>query len=215
MKTIYRTFELKIIRPPVYIFLVWLTASSALFAQHQHHATIVPVDKNIYIAMMDTMMADMDKAPVGNTPDTAFLQQMLPHHKGALAMAEYEITHGKNTQMIQLAKSIFVEQKSEIEQMQLWLKQAHPLSAKLPEFFMAAMGATMKTMMSAMPKETELSDTDRAFAAVMKPHHQAAIDMARVLLQYSNTTAISAYARQIIANQQTEIIQMSNFLNSK
>ena len=39
--------------------------------------------------------------------------------------------------------------------------------------------------MKAMPKETGLNVTDRAFAAVMKPHHQAAIDMAKVVLRYS------------------------------
>lgn len=41
------------------------------------------------------------------------------------------------------------------------------------------MGATMYTM----PKDSELNDPTGLFAAVMKFHHRAAIDMARVLLQ--------------------------------
>ncbi len=130
-------------------------------------------------------------------------------------MAEYEIAYGKNAEMIQLAKSILVEQKSEIIQMQLWLKQAKPMSGKLPESFTGAMSETMDTMMRNMPDENDLNDTDRAFAAVMKPHHQAAIDMARVLLKYSKNSAISNYAKKLIVNQQAEVNQLSKFLSAK
>ena len=69
--------------------------------------------------MMDAMMADMQNIPLCNRPDTAFLQQMIAHHHGALVMAEYEIAHGKNAEMIKFAKSILAEQQSEIKKMQL------------------------------------------------------------------------------------------------
>lgn len=213
MKTFKTTTRFTFIKLPVYVIVLLLMISNQLQAQHKHHSNNEQVTKNVYLSMMNAMMADMHNIPVGNTLQIVFLQQMIPHHEGALVMAKYEIAHGKNKKMIQLAKDIVAEQKSEIKQMQLWLKQAIPESAKLPQSFMDAMSGTMTTMMNSMPKEHELTDTDRAFAAVMKPHHQAAIDMAKVLLHYSTNDKINAYARLLIANQQAEVNQMSNFLN--
>lgn len=189
-----------------------LVYAQGLQAQHQHHVIPEQTTKQIYLAMMDTMMVRMDEAPAGNSPTTSFLHQMIAHHQGAIAMANYEIIHGKNREMIQLAKSIRVEQKSEIEQMQLWLKQASTDSTTIPPMFQPAMDQTMAVMMKTMPPTHALTDTDKAFAAVMKPHHQAAVDMAKVLLRFSNNGPVSAYAKQLMANQQIEIDQMSDFL---
>lgn len=197
-----------------YGFLItFLVCAHSLLAQH-HHQTVTPdqATKQVYLAMMDTMMIHMEEAPVGNSPATSFLHQMIAHHQGAIAMANYEIVHGKNGEMIQLAKSIQVEQKSEIEQMQLWLKQASADSTTIPPMFQPAMGQTMAVMMKMMPPTNALTDTDKAFAAVMKPHHQAAIDMAKVLLRFSANGPVTAYAKQLIANQKIEIDQMSDFL---
>jgi len=215
MKTKINIANLRLISLTAYIILGSQITNSQLYAQHQHHPNKITAEKNIYIAIMDTMMADMHNIILGNTPDIAFLQQMIPHHEGAIAMAKYEIAHGKSIEMIHLAKSIVAKQKKEITQMQLWLKQVKPARAKLPESFRIAIVSTMDTMMGSMPKETELNTTDRAFAAVMKPHHQAAIDMAKVLLKYSSDPIINTYANQLTAKQQAEVSKMSQFLSSK
>ena len=216
MRTTNNILDLSFIKLTAYIILLLILSGSQLYAQHRHHTDKVESEKrNIYGAMMDAMMADMHNISLGNTPDTAFLQQMIAHHQGALVMAEYEIAHGGNAEMIELAKSILAGQQSEIKKMKLWIKHAKRVSGKLPDTFASAMDATMDTMMKAMPEETGFDDTDRAFAAVMKPHHQAAVDMARIVLRYSKDSAISNYAEQLIATQQTEVNQMSNFLSAK
>ena len=192
--------------------IVFLVYAQGLQAQHYHHLTPDQVPKQIYLTMMDTMMVRMEEAPAGNSPTTSFLHQMIVHHQGAIDMANYEISHGKHREMIQLAKSIRVEQKSEIEQMQLWLKQVSTDGTTTPSLFQQEMGQTMAVMMKTMPPTDALTDTDKAFAAVMKPHHQAAIDMAKVLLRYSEKGPVTAYAKQLMANQQIDIDQMSDFL---
>jgi uncharacterized protein (DUF305 family) len=51
---------------------------------------------------------------------------MLPHHHAAIDMAKTELLYGKNPQVRRLAQEIITDQQSEIELMQLWLKQHQP-----------------------------------------------------------------------------------------
>ncbi|MDU1535376.1 MAG: DUF305 domain-containing protein, partial [Neisseria sp.] len=55
-------------------------------------------------------------------PDVAFAAGMLPHHIGAVKMAEVELKYGKDPEMRKLAEDIINTQQAEIEQMQKWLK---------------------------------------------------------------------------------------------
>lgn len=53
----------------------------------------------------------------GVDADRMFLQMMIEHHEGAIAMAETEQQQGRNTRALGLADSIVVSQNAEIEQM--------------------------------------------------------------------------------------------------
>ena len=71
---------------------------------------------------MDQMNQDMMAAAQYKDPDVAFAAGMLPHHIGAVKMAEVELKYGKNPEMRKLAEDIINAQQAEIEQMQKWLK---------------------------------------------------------------------------------------------
>jgi uncharacterized protein (DUF305 family) len=51
-------------------------------------------------------------------------------------------------------------------------------------------------------------DVDRDFVAMMVPHHQGAIDMARAELRYGHNEPLRRMAQEIIVTQQQEIAAM-------
>ena len=58
-------------------------------------------------------------------------------------------------------------------------------------------------------------DADVDFARAMIPHHQGAVEMAKVQLQYGKDARIRRLARDIVKAQEKEIASMQAFLKRK
>jgi len=67
---------------------------------------------------------------------------------------------------------------------------------------MAAMDRMNQTMMA---PQAMTGDPDRDFVAMMTPHHQGAIDMARIYLRDGKDPAIRRMAQKVITDQEREI----------
>jgi len=65
-----------------------------------------------------------------------------------------------------------------------------------------------------MMNEKMTGGADRDFMLMMIPHHQSAIDMARVELKYGKDARVRALATSIISAQQKEINEMQSWLGS-
>jgi uncharacterized protein (DUF305 family) len=80
---------------------------------------------------MSEEMARMDKAmataPMTADPDHDFMAMMIPHHQGAVAMAESELQYGHDIRVKRLAQEIIVTQESEIQLMRSYLTSASHL----------------------------------------------------------------------------------------
>ena len=98
-----------------------LTLSCILLAGTAIAAVENSPSTQAYMDAMDKMHQSMMIDYTGD-PDVDFVRGMIPHHQGAIAMAEVELKYGKDPEIRKLAEGIIAAQKGEIEMMQTWLK---------------------------------------------------------------------------------------------
>ncbi len=163
-----------------------------------------------YETAMAAMMKGMMMTMTGK-PDLDFVQGMMPHHQGAIDMAKVVLQFGKDPEIKKLAEGVIKAQEGEIAFMKDWLAKADqtafpvvPDSAKANE---QAMSVMMKNMSA-----TYSGDADVDFVKGMIPHHQGAIDMAKVAQQYVRDASLLKLASDVVNAQEGEITFMNDWL---
>jgi Domain of unknown function (DUF305) len=84
---------------------------------------------------MQKMHAAMASVKPSGKSDVDFVRLMVPHHQAAIDMAKTELLHATDPQIRRLAQEIITDQQSEIELMQLWLKQHESRRMSQPPVF--------------------------------------------------------------------------------
>lgn len=69
------------------------------------------------------MMMNVDLGSADDEFDLRFLNAMIPHHEGALVMAERVLENSDRPELQELAQTILTSQQQEIEQMQQWQQE--------------------------------------------------------------------------------------------
>ena len=72
----------------------------------------------------------------------------------------------------------------------------------------------MSKMQASMPKDHK-GDPDTDFARMMIPHHQGAIDMAKVEIQYGKDPDLRKMAEKMVKDQEKEIADLQKWLKDK
>jgi uncharacterized protein (DUF305 family) len=84
--------------------------------------------------------------------------------------------------------------------------------ASTEKTFNQLMSKAMSVMDRDMHNAEYTGETDHDFVAMMIPHHQGAIDMAKALLLYGKDEQLKRLAQEIITDQQSEIQLMQLWL---
>lgn len=163
-------------------------------------------------------MTSMDLGPADESFDLRFIDGMIPHHEGAVAMAQEALQKSNRPEIKQLAQAIIDAQEKEISELKEWRTSWYPNAGDEPMMYSAQMGHMIpmtEEMRSSMMMSGDLGAADDQFDLrfinAMIPHHEGAIDMAQQASEKSNRSEIKELAQNIIDSQQQEIDQMEQW----
>jgi uncharacterized protein (DUF305 family) len=142
----------------------------------------------------------------GKYSDEAFIDAMVPHHQGAIAMAQVALKNAEHEPIKELSRNIVSTQQAEIEELKAIKKEEFGTSHVPME-----MSSKQMRGMGMMMDPQALADEnpfDQAFIDAMIPHHRSAIEMAKVANQESENPRIKELAGNIVSAQKREIEQM-------
>lgn len=161
-----------------------------------------------------TVQDSTTNAVTANALDKHFIEQMIPHHEGAIAMANLALEKAKRPEIKALAQAIVGAQESENQQMKSWYKNWFGKDVPKGRAMMGGMMSQGGMHMGGSEDLTALrnaQDFDKAFIEQMIPHHQMAIMMANMLESGSNQPEMQQLAKNIISSQAKEIQQMQGW----
>ena len=161
---------------------------------------------------MEIMNSDMSKVVMNGDPEHDFAAIMIPHHQGAIHMAKILLLYGKDSEIRSLGLRIITTQQNEIKIMQSLLEGLKPGKTETSKLFSGFMQSAHAAMYKEMEKAEKIEDPDHDFAAMMIPHHQGAVDMAKALITYGKDPRLRKLAQEIIAEQRFEIQLMQAWL---
>jgi uncharacterized protein (DUF305 family) len=162
-----------------------------------------------------------------NAADVTFAQQMIPHHRQAVAMAELAATRAKSQQVKDLALSIEDAQGPEIRQMTAWLtawgqKVPQPMDSSMPGMSssMPGMDQSMSSPMPGIMSDSDMAKLksvtgaafDKLFLTMMITHHDGALTMAKTEQSMGQYGPAKAMAASITASQSKQIALMKTLL---
>lgn len=154
---------------------------------------------------------------MGASLEAHFIEQMIPHHDDAIAMAKLALERTVRPEIRTLAENIITAQTRENGEMRAWYLEW--FDREVPDTFAAlghGMGSGMMHggMMGDATDVTRLETAnpfDKAFIEEMIPHHQMAVMMAQMLKGGSARPEMRGLADDIITSQTSEIDQMRSW----
>jgi uncharacterized protein (DUF305 family) len=165
--------------------------------------------------MGNRMTGSLDEE--GKPFDLQFIDQMIPHHEGALMSSEHMISDSEHPELRQLYENIQKSQSEQIEQMQEWRKEWYPDAGQASGMMgdgqtgstmtNGMMGGSMRGMMDGLAVDT-------MFLKMMIPHHQMAVDLSDEALSKAEHPELRDLARKIRDEQSSEIELTQGYLDA-
>jgi uncharacterized protein (DUF305 family) len=163
-----------------------------------------------FSASAQTTNPDMDKLkPLSGTDfDIAFMKAMIKHHRAAIDMAKSAATNANHNEIKQAAANVISSQQKEIDDLTSWLKDWYNQQPDPDMSSMADIEAKAKQLTT-----LKGDDYDKQFIMDMIPHHQMAVDMAKLAADRATRSELKTTAQTIISAQSQEIDQLTGWMN--
>lgn len=199
------------------LILVLIVSCEKSDTQKKHHHSEHSNQNNSQImTLMHQPMMEQEFVKTQN-PDYNFLVNMIPHHMGAILSAQEFLKKGENPQIISIASNIIAAQEKEIEEFNsiiATLSTNSPYDPTKISDYIQESEKNMNKMMEAMSSISSSENDAKIFLAGMIPHHEGAVEESKSILKISTNTKIIEIATRIISDQQKEIEEIKNILNS-
>jgi uncharacterized protein (DUF305 family) len=162
--------------------------------------------------------------------DARFIVMMIPHHQGAIAMAELALSRARRPEIKALAQRIIASQSREITQMRQWYRQWY--GTDVPAWGIGSgygmgpgmgmgqsmgmgggmvMGWGMPGMGTSLEALKSAPDFDRAFIEQMIPHHRMGVMMASHAEWNTQHPQLRELEAAMVRVQSQEIEQMAQW----
>lgn len=147
--------------------------------------------------------------------DQHFIEQMIPHHQGAIDMANLVLDKASHAEIKTLAQAILKAQTAENQEMRTWYQnwfgKAVPVGTTPGMGGMMSQGGMHMGSVQDIDALKNAPDFDKEFIEQMIPHHQMAIMMARMLESGTIRPEMLQLAKNIQSSQAAEIQQMQGW----
>lgn len=154
------------------------------------------------------MKAAMDELAqkTGQEFEVAYINSIIPHHQGAIAMAQTVVNEAPHQEVRASAAKIIADQQKEIEELSAYLKDWYGQAVQ-PDARMQ-----MSPQMMDMLKQADSAMREKLFLAMMREHHQSAIDMGPIVLKNARHAELKEQAQRMVTSQQQEQAMFGGWL---
>ncbi|GAA3031653.1 DUF305 domain-containing protein [Streptosporangium longisporum] len=148
--------------------------------------------------------------------DVRFAEDMIPHHRQALEMADLVPSRSSSPVLRGLAERITAAQRPEIAAMTSWLRAAGRSPDGQGDGHAGQGGHDDVVTLEQMNRlrTARGADFDTLFLTLMIAHHEAAVTMAGRQLREGTDRAMLATAKDVVSGQAIEIARMRRLLAS-
>ncbi len=178
-------------------------------------ATFVPMMRYGRMMSWNYNQSPSVRNGITNFIDQHFIEQMIPHHDGAIAMANLALTKAIHPEIKTLAETILKAQTKENQEMRAWYQdwfgRSVPDQGSTVSGGMMSQGGMHMGSTQDIDALKNVADFDKEFIEQMIPHHQMAIMMARMLEAGTNKPEMQQLAKNIIESQSEEIQKMQGW----
>lgn len=170
----------------------------------------MPMENELMQSMSKTTMA-MNNSKMNGDFDYDFANLMILHHQMAIDMSRVAIEKGGDKTIQNMANGIIAAQEIEIKQMKQFLQNYKVPATNNQTSNSFKIASEMKSMMGKMNVVKMYESIDKDYVAMMIPHHESAVTMAKMQLQFGKENVLLELSKNIIEDQSFEIEEFKNW----